>query len=58
MGVPDHVIESITGRLSRRMLEHYSHVRLEAKRQGLEALNARRAEPDSAEDPTRTETIQ
>ena len=37
MGVPDHVIESITGRLSRRMLEHYSHVRLEAKRQGLEA---------------------
>ena len=23
MGVPDHVMESITGHLSRRMLEHY-----------------------------------
>ncbi|MBI4459379.1 MAG: site-specific integrase [Acidobacteria bacterium] len=30
MGVPDHVMESISGHLSRRMLEHYSHVRLEA----------------------------
>ena len=58
MGVPDHVIESITGHLSRRMLEHYSHVRLEAKRQALEALDARRAEPDVAEAPTRTEMIQ
>jgi hypothetical protein len=27
-GEPDHVVESITGHLSRRMLEHYSHVRL------------------------------
>jgi len=58
MGVPDHVIESITGHLSRRMLEHYSHIRLEAKRQALEALEARRAEPDSATEPTTTETIQ
>jgi hypothetical protein len=30
-GVPDHVMESISGHLSRRMLEHYSHVRLQAK---------------------------
>ena len=58
MGVPDHVIESITGHLSRRMLEHYSHIRLEAKRQALEALDARRAELDAAEDTTKTETIQ
>ena len=58
MGVPDHVIESITGHLSRRMLEHYSHIRLEAKRQALEALEARRAEPDSATEATTTETIQ
>ena len=27
-GEPDHVVESITGHLSRRMLEHYSHIRL------------------------------
>ena len=40
MGVPDHVMESITGHLSRRMLEHYSHVRLDAKRKALEELGA------------------
>jgi len=44
MGVPDHVIESITGHLSRRMLEHYSQVRLDAKRTALEQLDARREE--------------
>ena len=44
MGVPDHVMESITGHLSRRTLEHYSHVRLQAKREALEELDARRAE--------------
>ena len=31
-GEPDHVVESITGHLSRRMLEHYSHIRLKAKK--------------------------
>lgn len=40
MGVPDHVMESISGHLSRRMLEHYSHVRLDAKRKALEELDA------------------
>jgi hypothetical protein len=29
---PAHVVELITGHLSRRMLEHYSDVRLKAKR--------------------------
>src|SRR3989441_10171739 len=43
MGVADHVLESISGHLSRRMLEHYSHIRIDAKRQALDALdNARR----------------
>jgi hypothetical protein len=41
MGVADHVIESITGDLSRRMLEHYSHIRIDAKRQALDALDVR-----------------
>ena len=31
-GEADHVVESITGHLSRRMLEHYSHIRLNAKK--------------------------
>jgi hypothetical protein len=42
MGVPDHVLESISGHLSRRMLEHYSHVRIDAKRKALDALDDQR----------------
>jgi integrase len=29
MGVADHVLESISGHLSQRMLEHYSHIRID-----------------------------
>ena len=44
MDVADHVLESISGHLSRRMLEHYSHIRIDVKRQALDALDeARRA---------------
>ena len=43
MGVADHVLESISGHLSRRMLEHYSHIRIDAKRQALDALDCRPA---------------
>jgi hypothetical protein len=42
MGVADHVLESISSHLSRRMLEHYSHIRIDAKRQALDALDAAR----------------
>lgn len=41
-GEPDHVVESITGHLSRRMLEHYSHVRIKAKKDALDRLDQRR----------------
>ncbi len=41
-GEPDHVVESITGHLSRRMLEHYSHIRLAAKKAALDKLGQRR----------------
>lgn len=37
-GEPDHVVESITGHLPRRMLEHDSHIRLNAKKAALERL--------------------
>lgn len=37
-GEPDHVVESITGHLSRRMLEHHSHIRLKAKKAALDRL--------------------
>ena len=51
LGVPDHVMESISGHLSRRMLEHYSHIRLEAKRKALEELDARRGTIPPAKAP-------
>jgi hypothetical protein len=34
--------DAVTGHLSRRMLEHYSHQRLEAKRQMLARMEERR----------------
>src|SRR5437867_2314560 len=42
MGVADHVLELITGHLSRRMLEHYSHIRIDGRRQPLNALHVHR----------------
>ncbi len=40
----DQVIRSIAGHVSQKMLEHYSHVRLEAKRRALDALAMTRTE--------------
>jgi len=40
----DQVIRSIAGHVSQKMLEHYSHVRLEAKRRALDALATTRPE--------------
>jgi integrase len=39
---PDATIQAISGHLSRKMLEHYSHVRLEAKRRAVELLDSQR----------------
>lgn len=43
-GVPDHVVESITGHVSRKMLEHYSHIRGRNKRDALDQLDESRKE--------------
>jgi hypothetical protein len=37
-GLSDQTIMAIAGHVSREMLNHYSHIRLEAKRQALAAL--------------------
>jgi integrase len=37
----DGTIRSIAGHVSQRMLEHYSHIRIDAKRKALEALSGR-----------------
>jgi integrase len=50
LGVADHVLESISGHLSRRMLEHYSHIRIDAKRRALDALYAARRGDDGRAD--------
>lgn len=42
---PDATIQAISGHLSLKMLEHYSHVRLEAKRRAVEALDALAVQP-------------
>ncbi len=44
MGVPDSVLKAIAGHITQRMLEHYSHIRMNAKRQALDGLEAFRAE--------------
>jgi integrase len=38
----EQTIRSIAGHVSQKMLEHYSHIRLEAKRTALDALSRRR----------------
>ena len=38
-GVPEQTLMSIAGHVSKEMLEHYSHIRMEAKRSAVEALD-------------------
>jgi Phage integrase family len=41
-GEPEHVIQAVTGQLSKKMLEHYSHQRLKGKRSMFERIEVRR----------------
>lgn len=43
-GVPDMTIQAIAGHLSKRMLDHYSHIRIAAKRKALDDLVKQREE--------------
>lgn len=38
-GQPEEVVRAIAGHVSRRMMEHYSHARIERKFQALQAIN-------------------
>ena len=40
MGASDATLMAVAGHMSRRMLEHYSHVRMAAKRTALEKLES------------------
>jgi integrase len=43
-GASEQTIMAIAGHVSRKMLERYSHIRMEAKRAALEAITGRRSE--------------
>lgn len=42
-GVPDQTLMSIAGHVSRKMLEHYSHIRIQAKRDAVAHLESAQA---------------
>ncbi len=42
--MPDSVLKSIAGHITQKMLQHYSHIRMTAKRKALDGLDAFRAE--------------
>ncbi|MBL8294001.1 MAG: tyrosine-type recombinase/integrase [Bryobacterales bacterium] len=45
-GVPESTMLAIMGHMSRAMLERYSHIRMHAKREAVEALNFTPAKPN------------
>jgi hypothetical protein len=45
----EQTLMSIAGHLSRKMLEHYSHIRMQAKRKALDAIANPVSEPDGAQ---------
>jgi integrase len=47
-GVPDQTLMSISGHLNRQMLEHYSHIRMQAKRDAVAVLERRPAQAEPA----------
>lgn len=57
-GVADFTMESMVGHLSRRMLEHYSHVRMNAKRNALVAVDQQREQERNAVARNESEKIQ
>ena len=54
-GAGDETIRDIAGHVSKQMLKHYSHIRMEAKRRALEAIVAKpdlKATGDAVSVPT------
>jgi integrase len=49
-GAPDATMMALAGHVSREMLEHYSHVRMEAKRKAIDMLSSGLVKPVPAEE--------
>lgn len=56
-GTPESTMLALLGHMSRAMLEHYSHVRLAAKRAAVEALTTRAIAPISDSIATNSTTV-
>ena len=50
-GAPDATLMALAGHMSRRMLEHYSHVRMAAKRHAVELLTGGLLEAPTLKEP-------
>jgi integrase len=48
-GAPDETIKAIAGHVSKRMLEHYAHIRTEAKRKAVEAISRTTKKPEAGD---------
>lgn len=55
-GVPESTMLALMGHMSRAMLERYSHIRMAAKREAVEALCALKPKADSEVSPTKSPT--
>ena len=57
-GVPESTMLAIMGHMSRKMLERYSHIRMQAKRDAVESMSLRHA-PQAIEGdiPTKNPTL-
>ena len=54
----EHTLMAIAGHVSRRMIEHYSHIRMEAKRAALDAIAKPVSETDVAQNWAQPATAQ
>lgn len=54
----DSTIMSIAGHLDRSMLEHYSHIRVAARRKAVEAITSSWVLPEEREAPAATKSVQ
>ena len=56
-GATDATMMALAGHMSREMLEHYSHVRMAAKREALEKLSTGLMTPVQAENAVGSKTL-
>ena len=57
-GVPESTMLALMGHMSRAMMERYSHIRMAAKREAVEAMTIRKPEANSEAVPTKSTTVE